>query len=48
MLFDQRGCGQSLPAGETQDNNTQALIGDLNRIREALGISGRMSLWRTA
>lgn len=45
MLFDQRGCGQSLPAGETQDNNTQALIGDLNRIREALGISGRMSLF---
>lgn len=45
VLFDQRGCGQSSPAGETRDNNTQALIEDINRIREALGISGRMSLF---
>lgn len=45
VLFDQRGCGQSLPAGETQDNNTQALIGDINVIREALGIGGKMSLF---
>lgn len=45
VLFDQRGCGQSLPAGETQDNHTQALLGDINTIRGALGISGRMSLF---
>jgi len=45
VLFDQRGCGQSLPAGETQDNHTQALLGDINTIRDALGISGRMSLF---
>ncbi|WP_083264522.1 prolyl aminopeptidase [Pseudohongiella acticola] len=45
VLFDQRGCGQSLPAGETQDNNTLALVGDINTIREALDIQGRMSLF---
>ncbi|MEX0740311.1 MAG: alpha/beta fold hydrolase [Pseudohongiella sp.] len=45
VLFDQRGCGQSSPAGETRDNNTQALIGDINSIRETLGISGKMSLF---
>jgi proline iminopeptidase len=45
VLFDQRGCGQSSPAGETQDNNTQALIEDINFIRKALGISGKMSLF---
>ncbi|MBC53035.1 MAG: prolyl aminopeptidase [Gammaproteobacteria bacterium] len=45
VLFDQRGCGQSMPAGETQDNNTQALVEDINTIREALDIRGRMSLF---
>lgn len=45
VLFDQRGCGQSSPAGETQDNNTQALIGDINTIRDALGIRSKMSLF---
>ncbi|WP_317622689.1 prolyl aminopeptidase [Pseudohongiella sp. O18] len=45
VLFDQRGCGQSRPAGETRDNNTQALIKDINALREILGIEGRMMLF---
>lgn len=45
VLFDQRGCGQSLPAGETRDNNTQVLLDDINTIRDTLGIRGRMSLF---
>lgn len=38
ILFDQRGCGQSLPFGELVDNNTQALIDDMERIRIQLNI----------
>ncbi|WP_341327522.1 prolyl aminopeptidase [Methylotuvimicrobium sp. KM2] len=38
VLFDQRGCGQSLPFGELADNNTQALIDDMERIRIRLNI----------
>ncbi|MGR9115293.1 MAG: prolyl aminopeptidase [Gammaproteobacteria bacterium] len=38
ILFDQRGCGQSLPFGELEDNNTQALIDDMERIRKHLAI----------
>lgn len=38
ITFDQRGAGQSTPAGETRENTTTALIGDINRIRHHLGI----------
>lgn len=38
ILFDQRGCGQSLPFGEIVDNTTQDLIDDMERIREHLDI----------
>ncbi|MGZ8162002.1 MAG: prolyl aminopeptidase [Methylobacter sp.] len=38
ILFDQRGCGQSLPFGELEDNTTEDLIADMERIREQLGI----------
>lgn len=38
VLFDQRGCGRSTPHGELERNNTRALIADLERIREFLGI----------
>jgi proline iminopeptidase len=38
VLFDQRGAGRSKPAGEISTNNTQALINDLETIRERLGI----------
>jgi proline iminopeptidase len=38
ILFDQRGCGQSLPFGELEDNTTQDLIDDMERIRKRLAI----------
>jgi proline iminopeptidase len=38
ILFDQRGCGQSLPFGEIGNNTTQDLIADMERIREQLGV----------
>jgi len=38
VLFDQRGCGQSTPHAELENNNTQALIQDIENIRELLGI----------
>lgn len=38
ILFDQRGCGRSTPAGETQDNTTQHLIADIEQIRTTLNI----------
>ncbi|SDK54959.1 prolyl aminopeptidase Serine peptidase. MEROPS family S33 [Methylophilus rhizosphaerae] len=38
ILFDQRGCGRSQPAGETQDNTTQALVADIEAIRKHLNI----------
>ncbi len=39
ILFDQRGCGRSRPQGELKENNTQALVEDINTIRKHLGIS---------
>jgi proline iminopeptidase len=38
ILFDQRGCGRSTPAGETQDNTTQHLIADIEHIRTTLNL----------
>jgi proline iminopeptidase len=38
ILFDQRGCGQSLPFGELENNTTQDLIDDMERIRHRLAI----------
>lgn len=38
VLFDQRGCGRSTPYGEISGNDTWALVSDLERIRESLGI----------
>lgn len=38
ILFDQRGAGRSTPHGETVNNNTEALIGDIEAIREHLGV----------
>ncbi|GBG15298.1 proline iminopeptidase [Novimethylophilus kurashikiensis] len=38
ILFDQRGCGRSQPAGCTEDNTTQTLIEDIERLRSHLGI----------
>jgi proline iminopeptidase len=38
ILFDQRGCGKSLPFGELENNTTQDLIDDMEQIRHDLGI----------
>ena len=38
ILFDQRGCGLSLPFGELEKNTTQDLIEDMERIRLKLNI----------
>ena len=38
ILFDQRGCGQSTPHGALDNNNTQALIADMEAIRQYLNI----------
>lgn len=38
VLFDQRGCGRSRPAGSVEANTTADLVDDLERLREHLGI----------
>lgn len=37
-LFDQRGCGRSRPNASLEDNTTWALIDDIERLREHLGV----------
>jgi proline iminopeptidase len=38
VMFDQRGCGRSTPAGSLVDNTLQHTIGDMEALRELLGI----------
>ncbi len=38
VLFDQRGCGQSTPHAELEDNTTWSLVDDMEKLRELLGI----------
>jgi len=38
ILFDQRGCGRSLPHAELNGNNTGELVTDMETIRRMLGI----------
>lgn len=38
ILLDQRGCGRSLPLGETRKNTTTLLVQDIEGIRQQLGI----------
>lgn len=38
ILFDQRGCGKSLPNGKLENNTTDDLLDDAERIRGQLGI----------
>lgn len=38
ILFDQRGAGRSTPHSELAENNTHALIGDIEKIRKHLNI----------
>lgn len=37
LLFDQRGCGQSLPFAEIENNDTWRVVEDLERLREMCG-----------
>lgn len=39
ILFDQRGCGRSLPAGLLENNDTSHLVSDMEAIRKYLGIA---------
>ncbi len=38
ILLDQRGAGRSTPLAELEGNHTQALVDDLERVRQFLGI----------
>ncbi len=38
ILFDQRGCGKSTPHASLEDNSTQALVSDMEKIREYFNI----------
>ncbi len=38
VLFDQRGCGRSTPHASLEGNTTAALLDDMERIREHLGV----------
>ena len=38
VLFDQRGCGLSTPAGSTDANTTQHLVADVEHLRRSLGV----------
>ncbi|MGF6778557.1 prolyl aminopeptidase [Paraburkholderia sp. GAS334] len=38
VLFDQRGCGKSTPFGELRNNGLEDLVGDIEALREHLGI----------
>ena len=37
VQMDQRGCGKSTPHAELEDNNSQALIEDIEKLRKFLG-----------
>ncbi len=39
VLFDQRGCGKSTPHASLEDNNTWALVSDIEKLREHLQIN---------
>ena len=39
VLFDQRGCGRSLPQGGVQHNTSLHLVADIERLRRHLGIA---------
>ncbi len=39
IMFDQRGCGQSIPHAELRENTTWDLINDIEHIRKELNVS---------
>ena len=38
LVFDQRGCGRSMPLGDLQDNTTAHLVADMEKLRAHLAI----------
>jgi proline iminopeptidase len=38
IMFDQRGCGKSIPHAELRENTTWELVRDIEKLREHLGI----------
>jgi proline iminopeptidase len=38
VLFDQRGCGRSLPRGRVQANTSDHLVADIEQLRQHLGV----------
>lgn len=44
IVFDQRGCGKSLPSGSLQNNNTQSLLNDAKRLINFLKIKEKIIL----
>lgn len=44
VLFDQRGCGRSRPAGSLEANTTQHLLGDMEKLRKRLQIDSWLVL----
>jgi proline iminopeptidase len=38
VVFDQRGCGRSVPHADIVDNTTEHLVADIENLRELLGI----------
>jgi proline iminopeptidase len=38
VLFDQRGCGRSMPYADIEENTTWHLVADMEKLREQLGI----------
>ncbi len=42
IMFDQRGCGRSLPLGETKNNTTQDLLDDASRLLNHLNIKQKI------
>ncbi|CAJ1350195.1 unnamed protein product, partial [Effrenium voratum] len=42
ILFDQRGAGQSQPAGSLEENTTEKLLEDMEQLRELLGLESWM------
>jgi len=44
IMFDQRGCGKSLPAGRMPNNSMDDTLWDMKRLYDFLGLSGKVIL----
>lgn len=44
ILFDQRGCGKSLPPGKLENNTMDDIVWDIKRLYDYLNLSGKVIL----